>query len=942
MNILSRHVVIPLLALCTPLIVQAECTPAANPDLNHDGTVGLQDQTIVAYSFGLPADNPRFNPIADTNCDGKVDVTDILFVRNAFGQTFPVPTNLKISSDFDVPNKIRMGPQKTYGMYSVYKLSAHTEDNNLDVNASFHVEITHSIQPDNGLSFLSLPDENLSSEQGSIEHYIDYALKASQEGNYHITTIATVVETGDIHTFETQVQVIDGAEKMPSMGSMSIKPFALTLDDATEVRFSISIVGILPEKIQSVHLHRVGETDKQLMAAVSGSDVYGVSMSIDTTGMQADDCLFFQADVVVENKVYPSEEAEVCVTGFPINADLSALNLIKDSISNIFFVSDELLVRFNEGVSESTMRSIANSVDATIIENLSLGMYRFKLNTTPASRDDIKKVIETLSLLPEVKGAIEHSMTFKLFSSSIVNDPKYDTEQFDFFETTRADEAWYVTRGEQSIAIIDSGVATNHDDLQSKIIGGEDFIVPFGSPDDDNGHGTAVAGIAAAITNNNLGVAGMSWGSHIYAAQVTNTLTQFGLFNLITPIAVSRAIKNTPEEVKIMNISLGTTQETPQLLIDWICEATTEAINDNKLVVAAAGNGGVTNKQYPAACPGVIAVGGVTGFQPRRDTPNRDTQSQHGNWVDLAADSLDVYTTFPPNGCARCDFNYDPAGYGTFGGTSAAAPQVAGALAILKSRHPEMDSKQLLKRLQKSGMTLPKSYKVGKLIDVFEAVFNGDFELVKKGTDEPEEWEQSIGSARACTSQTDYLGETPNHGERMLVCSNAGVVIGGEMNALDIPEGVTELPISFDWKMVSEDLRPTGPAGSPVYTCEEEMDHTLQPPRPRPVCRERFKFHNDYVLMQLVALDNGSKRTEVFKIRLNEIEESKRIPVADRVGTDWQHVSKTIPLPHGTGKYKLLTRVIQSGFDTLTAEEISKVGTTSFIVDRLRFRETDS
>jgi hypothetical protein len=79
----------------------------------------------------------------------------------------------------------------------------------------------------------------------------------------------------------------------------------------------------------------------------------------------------------------------------------------------------------------------------------------------------------------------------------------------------------------------------------------------------------------------------------------------------------------------------------------------------------------------------------------------------------------------------------------------------------------------------------------------------------------------------------------------------------------------------------------------------------------------------------------------VFKIRLDDIDESKRIPVSDRMGTDWQHLSKTIPLPHGTGKYKLLMRVIQNGFDT-PAGGTSRVGTTSFIVDRLSFREREN
>jgi hypothetical protein len=245
--------------------------------------------------------------------------------------------------------------------------------------------------------------------------------------------------------------------------------------------------------------------------------------------------------------------------------------------------------------------------------------------------------------------------------------------------------------------------------------------------------------------------------------------------------------------------------------------------------------------------------------------------THYGSWVDLSAPGTNILSTTPSGmDCERCETT---GLYEKLSGTSQATPAVTGALALVLKRHPEWisDSKLALQRLQNTAAPTEPHPVLGSLdigkgrIDVFEAVFNGDFELVKKGTNEPEEWEQSIGSARACTSNTDYLGETPNHGERMLVCTNADVVISGEMNALDIPEGVTELPISFDWKIVSEDLQPTGKSGSRVETCEYEIDHTIQPPRSRLVCRERFKLHNDFVLVQLVALDNGSKRTEVHR-----------------------------------------------------------------------------
>ena len=225
--------------------------------------------------------------------------------------------------------------------------------------------------------------------------------------------------------------------------------------------------------------------------------------------------------------------------------------------------------------------------------------------------------------------------------------------------------AWSLTTGEPGtkIAIVDSGIDVTHEDLHDKVVASETFK---GSPGgyDNVGHGTAVAGLAAALTNNGRGIAGVAPNASLMNAKVSDDPSGATTCSVIA----DAIIWATDNGANVINVSSGGPAGCFHLN-----EAVNYAASHDVLVVAAAGNNGDSTPNYPAAYSRVLAVGA---------TDNADARwplSSHGaGWVDLAAPGVDVVTTLPayPN-------SFGAEGYGEVQGTSFAAPLVTGAAALL-------------------------------------------------------------------------------------------------------------------------------------------------------------------------------------------------------------------------------------------------------------------
>lgn len=260
------------------------------------------------------------------------------------------------------------------------------------------------------------------------------------------------------------------------------------------------------------------------------------------------------------------------------------------------------------------------------------------------------------------------------------NDPYYGLQWG--LERINALAGWEKTMGsaEIVIAVLDTGIDHNHPDLADKVIDGYDFTLGApGKPGDDHGHGTHVAGIAAAETGNGIGIAGVAPACRLMAVKVLDSGGK-GEYGWIAD-GVMWAVNNGAD---IINMSLSGENNSR-----FLQDAVEYALRENVTVVAAAGNRWKYDDScYPAAYPGVISVGAVKGDKIKARF------STEGGYLFLAAPGQAVYSTVP-GGKYEC-----------WEGTSMSAPFVSGAVALLKSKWPDLDINEVHAQLKKTAEDL--------------------------------------------------------------------------------------------------------------------------------------------------------------------------------------------------------------------------------------------
>lgn len=262
-----------------------------------------------------------------------------------------------------------------------------------------------------------------------------------------------------------------------------------------------------------------------------------------------------------------------------------------------------------------------------------------------------------------------------------------------------ADNVWSVTSADNvRVAIIDTGIDLDHPDLSANIKGGVNTIYSWRTADDDNGHGSHVGGIIAAV-NNSIGVVGVGHQIDLYAVKVLNSNGSGYVSDIIEGIQWS--INN---GIKVINMSLGTTSD-----IQAFHDAVIAAKNAGITVVAAAGNSGPSDNTviYPAKYPESIAVSATNS------SDGQPSWSSRGPEVDVAGPGASIYST------------YKSGGYATLSGTSMATPHVAGAAALVLSTHPGFTPSQVQSHLQANAEVLAglsSNQQGAGLVDVEKAV----------------------------------------------------------------------------------------------------------------------------------------------------------------------------------------------------------------------------
>lgn len=315
------------------------------------------------------------------------------------------------------------------------------------------------------------------------------------------------------------------------------------------------------------------------------------------------------------------------------------------------YVPGEILVKFKPGAELQAMFE-NRRIGAEVVETLpDLHVSRLKL----PQNLDVLRGIKHYSSLSFVEYAEPNYIMRAFFTP---NDPSFASQWGP--KKIQCPSAWNLTWGSSSvlIAIVDTGISKTHPDLSSKIAGGWNFYNNNSNYNDDNGHGSHTAGIAAAATNNGIGIAGVGFNCRLLAVKVLNASgsgTLSGVANGITWSANNGA--------KVISMSLGASSGSSTLL-----NAVNYAWDKGCILVAAAGNNGSTSPTYPAYYSNCIAVASSTS------SDMRSYFSNYGSWVELAAPGSSIYST------------YKGSSYAYLSGTSMACPHVSGVAGLVWSR----------------------------------------------------------------------------------------------------------------------------------------------------------------------------------------------------------------------------------------------------------------
>lgn len=256
----------------------------------------------------------------------------------------------------------------------------------------------------------------------------------------------------------------------------------------------------------------------------------------------------------------------------------------------------------------------------------------------------------------------------------------------------RVERAWDRVRNIRRrviIAIIDTGVDINHPDLAGKTLPGRNYI-DGPNMQDPVGHGTFIAGAAAAATNNRRGIAGVSFNTAlILPVRITDDNE-----NIQNNAILARAIDFARRQgARVINISGTTAQAVFDLGVQ---QAIDRAWNENIVIIAMAGNKGNQQIQYPAGYNHVLAVSGVNRNGGKLDISN------FGVDIGIASPGENILSTTPVDPPAQGW----QVGYDVGSGTSVAAGMVSGLAAMLIAANPRLTNEQIIRIIQRTAQSV--------------------------------------------------------------------------------------------------------------------------------------------------------------------------------------------------------------------------------------------
>ncbi|MEN6604170.1 MAG: S8 family peptidase, partial [Bryobacteraceae bacterium] len=292
-----------------------------------------------------------------------------------------------------------------------------------------------------------------------------------------------------------------------------------------------------------------------------------------------------------------------------------------------------------------------------------------RLRVPEASLDRIQKALEQSGMAAFVE------KDYLAEGAAVPNDPSYASQWY--LAKINSTMAWDMTKGSSGtvVAVVDSGVDATHPDLAGKVVAGWNFLGANSDTSDVYGHGTAVAGTVAAMTDNLAGISGIAWNNAIMPLVVLNSNNYASYSNIAAAIVWAA-----DHGARAINVSIGGTSasSTLQSAVDY-------AWNKGAVVFASAMNSSTSTPAYPAACNKVVAVGSTS------ETDELASFSNYGTWVDLTAPGTNMLTTTRGGG------------YGYWQGTSFSSPLVTGVAALMWSVNPNLSAASLVNLLQSNA-----------------------------------------------------------------------------------------------------------------------------------------------------------------------------------------------------------------------------------------------
>jgi hypothetical protein len=521
-----------------------------------------------------------------------------------------------------------------------------------------------------------------------ITSFLPMSISAEETTTQPVSDNSTVVENAD------------GFKYTLESGSLTIVGYSGLLDSGNVLK--------IPEKISENLVTQIGKEaftnvenikEVQLPKSVNKIDLSAFDRcdSLEKISVSTENVSYYD----INGKLFDKKSASLLFTpskwsesSQSINTQVSALSVNSSETLTTFEniptlsitenVDQQLIILYKENQSDNFSSLSLTTNDIVAANHLSEYVDVIQIKDPNSANDLIGK----LSSLPNVQ-AVDKNEIIQL--DSMPNDTHINQEWQ--FANVGADKTWNTVSNSSPIvvAVLDTGITANHPDLQGRITDGYDYIrnmkTTSSSAIDLMGHGTNVSGCIAAITNNSIGIAGVTGTANIKIApyRVGGRDSYDRSISIAAATSALSDITHNHPEIRVVNMSFGGPN-----INSTFQSAISSAVNAGKILVAASGNEGEYgySYSYPASYDGVISVGATNSNRYIAEF------STFNDKVDLCAPGVSIYTTSNDG-----SYEYND-------GTSFASPITAGCCATLLAKSPSLSANQVETTLKNTALDL--------------------------------------------------------------------------------------------------------------------------------------------------------------------------------------------------------------------------------------------